>query len=90
MFEELNLPLSREEILNAIKQLKNNKGPGQDKMINKFFIHGVHILLPYLDTLFNTIFNHGYSQTNGRLEKLCHFIKKEAFIMFIIIGASHG
>ena len=28
MFEELNLPLSREEILNAIKQLKNNKGPG--------------------------------------------------------------
>ena len=30
MFDESNLPLSREEILNAIKQLKNNKGPGVD------------------------------------------------------------
>ena len=28
MFEELNLPLSRNEISKAIKQLKNNKGAG--------------------------------------------------------------
>ena len=37
MFEELNLPLSRNEISKAIKQLKNNKGAGPDKMINGFF-----------------------------------------------------
>ena len=61
MYEEINWPLSREEILNAIKQLKNNKGPDLDKMINDFFfIYGAHILLPYLDILFNTIFNHGF------------------------------
>ena len=28
MFDELNLLLSREQLLTAIKQLKNNKGPG--------------------------------------------------------------
>ena len=45
MFEELNLPLSREEILNTIKQLKNNKGPGQDKMINEFLAHHTRRLI---------------------------------------------
>ena len=28
MFDELNLPLTRDEILKAIKQLKNNKSAG--------------------------------------------------------------
>ena len=37
MFDELNLPLSRDEILKGIKQLKNNKGAGPDKLINEFF-----------------------------------------------------
>ena len=37
MFEELNLPLSRNEISKAIKKLKNNKGAGLDKMISEFF-----------------------------------------------------
>ena len=37
MFEKLNLPLSRDEILKGIKQLKNNKGAGPDKLLNVFF-----------------------------------------------------
>ena len=60
MFDELNLPLTRDEILKAIKQLKNNKSAGPDKLINEFYVHGSHVLLPYIDTLFNTIFSHGY------------------------------
>ena len=67
MFEELNLPLSRNEISKAIKQLKNNKGAGPDKMINEFFIHGANILLPYFDVLCNTIFSNGYFQQDWSL-----------------------
>ena len=52
MFEELNLPLSRNEISKAIKQLKNNKGAGPDKMINEFLsmeqIFYFHTLMFYL------------------------------------------
>ena len=97
MFDELNLPLSREEILNAIKQLKNNKGPGQDKMINEFFIHGGHILLPYLDTLFNTIFNHGYFPNDRSLGEIVPLHKKgsingprQANLVLIAYASSEG
>ena len=60
MFDELSVPLTRDEIRKAIKQLKNNKSAGPDKLINDFNVHDSHILLPFLDTLFNTIFSHGY------------------------------
>lgn len=59
MFDELNEELSQEEILKAIKQLKTNKSGGPDKLINEFFIHGKHILLPILRNLFNRIFESG-------------------------------
>ena len=40
MFEELNIGISHEEILNAIKQLKLNKSSGPDMLINECFVHG--------------------------------------------------
>ena len=76
MFEELNLPLSRNEISKAIKQLKNNKGAGPDKMINEFFIHGANILLPYFDVLFNTIFSNGYFPQDWSLGEIIPLHKK--------------
>ena len=56
MFEELNVNLSREEILKSINQLKTNKSGGPDRLINEFFIHGKSILFPTLNNLFNKIF----------------------------------
>lgn len=88
MFEELNLPLSRDEIMKAIRQLKNNKGAGPDKLINEFFLHGAHILLPYLDILFNTIFNHGYFPKEWSLGEIIPLHKKVALIMLRTIGES--
>ena len=93
MFEKLNLPLSRDEILKGIKQLKNNKGAGPDKLLNVFFffffffvlflllfvflfIHGIHNLLPHLDMLFNTIFNHGYFPKEWSLGEIIPLHKK--------------
>ena len=78
MFEELNLPLSRNEISKAIRQLKNNKGVGPDKMINEFFIHGANILLPYFDVLFNTIFSNGYFPQDWSLGEIIPLHKKRS------------
>ena len=60
MFSELDESISLSEISIAINQLSNGKSAGPDRLINEFFIHGKHVLLPYLHTLFNKIFTLGY------------------------------
>ena len=37
MFEELNTPLTHQEITKAISQLRTNKSAGPDKLLNEFF-----------------------------------------------------
>ena len=37
MFEELNRSITQEEIMRAIKQLKNGQSGGPDKFLNDFF-----------------------------------------------------
>lgn len=39
MFDELNIPITFEEIDVAINQLSNGKSGGPDKILNEFFIH---------------------------------------------------
>ena len=51
MFEELNVPFSKGDILNAIKQLKTNRSGGPDRILNEFFIHGKSILTTTLCNL---------------------------------------
>lgn len=60
MFEELNIPITQDEIDKSIKQLSSNKSGGPDNYLNEFFIHGKVIFLPYLTKLFNKIFDLGY------------------------------
>ena len=60
MFDELNVNITQQEILKAIKELKPNRSGGPDKVINEFFIHGRDTLLPHLQTLFNILLNKGY------------------------------
>ena len=56
MFSELDLPITVEEILNAVSQLSNGKSSGSDRLLNEFFINGKAILTPYFHILFNKIF----------------------------------
>ena len=58
------------------KQLKYNTGAGPDKMINKFFIHGANILLPYFDVLFNIIFSNGNFPQDWSLGEIIPLHKK--------------
>ena len=60
MFDELNIPLTLQEIKIAIGQLRTNKSAGPDKLLNEFFINGKDILCKTLFILFNKLFGMGY------------------------------
>lgn len=62
MFEELNFPITHNELLKAINQLNTNKSGGPDDNLNEFFIHEKTILSPYMQAIFNKIFELGYFQ----------------------------
>ena len=46
IFSELDVEITQEEIIKSIRQLKNGKSGGPDKLLNEFFTHGQHVLLP--------------------------------------------
>ena len=52
-FPEMDLPISHEEILNAIQGLKSNKSCGIDDILNKYFLKAA--VIEPLQILFNKI-----------------------------------
>ena len=60
MVSEIDIEITRDEILKSIKQLKNGKSGDPDQLLNGFISHGQHVCLPYLHTLFNKLLNTGY------------------------------
>ena len=65
MFDELNIPITFEEINVAVNQLYYGKSGGPDKILNKFFIHGRESLLTTLHIMFNVIYSRAISQSHG-------------------------
>ena len=60
MFDEINVPISYDEINTAIGQLSNGKSGRPDKILNECFVHGREVLLPALHILFNKVFENSY------------------------------
>ena len=60
MFEQLNLPISYEEIKRGVGQLRNGASVGPDLFLNEFLKRGTNSLLEYIHTLCNKIFELGY------------------------------
>ena len=60
MFSELDNEITINEIIKAIKQCKPNKSGGPDMLLNEFFLHGIHVLPPYLHKIFNVVLDNGY------------------------------
>ena len=60
MYYELDVAITEQEIVNAIKQLISGKSGGLDRFLNEFFIYGIYVLPKYLSTLFNTIYDSGH------------------------------
>lgn len=57
--EDINLPISADEILKAVKSLKFDKSPGIDNILNEHIKSSIHIMMPIYQKLFNLIFDTG-------------------------------
>ena len=57
--EDINKPISEQEVRQAIKNLKNSKSPGIDNVVNEQMKSSINIMLPIYVKLFNFIFNKG-------------------------------
>ena len=59
-FEELDKPITFEEVKEVISSLKRNKSFAGDKLLNEYFIESLDILSSHLVDIFNAILNSGY------------------------------
>ena len=55
----LNLPIADDEIINSVKSINNNRSPGPDGINIEMYKHTLTLELPYLNKLFNEIFDSG-------------------------------
>lgn len=55
----LNSPITEDEILCAVKNLKNNKASGYDNIVNEHIKHTIHMMRPIYCKFFNLILNTG-------------------------------
>ena len=61
--DELNSPITGEEIKHCIIKMNTNKSPGNDCIINEYITFTCDIVLPIYVTLFNIIFDTGIIPT---------------------------
>jgi hypothetical protein len=53
----LSNPITEDEVVYSIKDLKSGKAAGEDLLINEFYIHGCEALSSKISILFNIVFN---------------------------------
>ena len=57
--ELLNEPITEDEVVSACKKLKNNKSPGEDRIINEYLKASIAKMVAHYTTFFNKILNDG-------------------------------
>lgn len=57
--DDINMPITDQEISEAVRRLKNNKAPGYDEIVNEQIKHSINMMLPIYNKLFNLVFNTG-------------------------------
>ena len=57
--DELDSPISEEEVEAAIHSLKNKKAPGVDGILNEMLKSSLHVIKPFIIRLFNQIWDTG-------------------------------
>ncbi|MCG8049041.1 MAG: reverse transcriptase family protein, partial [Candidatus Thiodiazotropha endolucinida] len=58
-FDELDKQITHDEIKHAIRNIKRNKSPGRDELLNEYFIECCDLLIEPLEILFNTVLDSG-------------------------------
>ena len=56
---ELNSPITEQEIMLSMEDLKNSKPAGADGVVSEMFKFAGNCLIPYIHRLFNRIFDTG-------------------------------
>ena len=56
---DMNRPISREEVLFALRKLKNRKAPGPDKIIGEMYKHSNEQVVDFFMKFFNVLFDNG-------------------------------
>ena len=64
IFNETDFKITTHEISRCVKNLRNKKSPGLDRILPEMLKYSQHILLPILEKLFNTILQCGKYPSN--------------------------
>ena len=59
IFENLDAPITYDEVCKAIKSLKSRKSAGEDKLLNEYFSEASDILAGYITDIFNKVLDSG-------------------------------
>ena len=57
--ETLNVPITDDEVIHAVNHIRVSSSPGPDGISMHFYKNTLHLILPFLKTLFNEIFDSG-------------------------------
>ena len=68
--ENINFYISREEIFDCIKKLKNDRASGEDGIINEYIKSTAHQFINIYENLFNLIFDCGFIPENWVIGKI--------------------
>ena len=75
--EDINCPITGDEILKCVKMLKCNKACGEDRIYNEYIKNTVHIVLPFYVELFNWIFDNGIYLTKWLIGNIIPIYKNK-------------
>ena len=56
VYEELYIPITVSELMSVVKELKQNKAPGNDNLLNEYFVSYIDILSSHLVDLYLTLY----------------------------------
>ena len=70
VYEELDVPITVSELMCVVKELKQNKAPGNDSLLNEYFVSCIDILSSHLVDLLNTILTGYFS---GFMDRRHHY-----------------
>ena len=77
---EINQPFTEYEIIKTVKNLKNNKSPGIDSIINEHMKTTINVMAPIYVKLFNLIFDSGFVPDSWTLGNILPIYKNKGNI----------
>ena len=72
----MNRPISREEVLYALRKLKNHKAPGPDGIIGEIYKNSNDQVIQFFVKLFNALFDKGIYPHNWTESIILPLFKK--------------